>query len=133
MTFFFGYVGRITLNALFAFLLVCELIVDTGNWLIIQPVRGKGLRWRSAVEQFVEFGARSMPIVGLISFLVGGHYRITIGLHPGTMGSNTLYRRSCRYFRNTRTCPAHGSHPDNRQKRVGHYCRNRHHESSRRN
>lgn len=67
----FGYIGRTTLNALFAFTLVCHLIVDTLNWLFIQPLLGKGLRWRSAVEQFVEFGSRSMPIVGLISFLVG--------------------------------------------------------------
>ncbi len=71
MTLFFGQVGRSTLNGLFALLLVCQLIVDTGNWLFVQPLLGKGLRWRSAVEQFVEFGARSMPIVGLISFLVG--------------------------------------------------------------
>ncbi|MCK5862874.1 MAG: ABC transporter permease [Candidatus Hydrogenedentes bacterium] len=71
MTLFFGYVGRTTLNSLFSFALVCQLMLDTLNWLFLQPLLGKGLRWRSAIEQFVEFGARSMPIVGLITFLVG--------------------------------------------------------------
>jgi len=37
----------------------------------VAPLRGKGLRVRSTVEQFVEFGVRSLPIVGLICFLIG--------------------------------------------------------------
>lgn len=47
------------------------LIVETLTWLIVAPLRGKGLRVRSTVEQFVEFGVRSLPIVGLICFLIG--------------------------------------------------------------
>lgn len=66
-----GYSGRAAIDALKALLAVCVLIVDTLNWLAIQPFRGKGLRLRSTVEHFVEFGVRSMPIVGLICFLVG--------------------------------------------------------------
>lgn len=66
-----GATGRYTLNALYAGALVCVLMVDTVNWLVWQPLRGRGLRVRSTVEHFVEFGYRSMPIVGMISFLIG--------------------------------------------------------------
>ena len=71
MTFVFGHIGRVTLNALFAASTVCVLIVETFNWMIVQPLRGKGLRVRSTIEQFHEFGVNSMPIVGMICFLVG--------------------------------------------------------------
>lgn len=71
MAVFFGTAGRYTLNGLFAAATVCVLMVDTLNWLLVQPLRGRGLRLKSAVEHFVEFGYRSLPIVGLISFLVG--------------------------------------------------------------
>lgn len=66
-----GSTGRYALNALHAALTVCVLMVDTVNWIVVQPLRGKGLRLRSTVEQFVEFGYRSIPIVAMISFLVG--------------------------------------------------------------
>lgn len=66
-----GYPGRYALNFLRAGGLVCLLMVDTVDWMLVQPLRGKGLRMRSTVEHFVEFGVRSMPIVGLICFLVG--------------------------------------------------------------
>ncbi|MBI3119114.1 MAG: ABC transporter permease [Candidatus Hydrogenedentes bacterium] len=67
----FGYTGRVTLNSLYAASLVCVLMVDTVNWLLWQPLRGGGLRLRSALEHFVEFGVRSLPIVGMICFLIG--------------------------------------------------------------
>ena len=66
-----GRLGRSTLNALAAGAKVSVLVVDTLFWLVIAPIRGKGLRMRSAVESFVEFGVRSLPIVGMICFLVG--------------------------------------------------------------
>jgi len=66
-----GHTGRATLNGLYAASTVCVLMVDTLNWLIWQPLRGKGLRVRSTVEHFVEFGVRSLPIVGLICALIG--------------------------------------------------------------
>ena len=46
-------------------------MVDTMTWTIVAPLRGKGLRIKSAIESFVEFGVRSLPIVGMICFLVG--------------------------------------------------------------
>jgi len=66
-----GYTGRRTLNGLYAASLVCVLMVETINWMVVQPLLGRGLRVRSTVEHFVEFGVRSLPIVGMISFLVG--------------------------------------------------------------
>ncbi|GMW01076.1 MAG: ABC transporter permease [Candidatus Hydrogenedentota bacterium] len=66
-----GSTGRISLNGLYAFCCVCVLMLDTMNWLFIQPFRGKGLRLRSAVEHFVEFGVNSLPVVSLICFLIG--------------------------------------------------------------
>lgn len=66
-----GFIGRRFLLSLHSVLLVCVLMVDTFNWLIWQPLQGRGLRLRSALEHFVEYGFRSMPIVGLISLLVG--------------------------------------------------------------
>jgi phospholipid/cholesterol/gamma-HCH transport system permease protein len=71
MTATLGYTGRVTLNLLYAASTVCVLMVETVNWMLWQPLRGKGLRVRSTVEHFVEFGVNSMPIVGLICFLVG--------------------------------------------------------------
>nr|AUN36984.1 ABC-type transport system involved in resistance to organic solvents permease component [uncultured bacterium] len=71
MAVFLGTTGRYTLNGLFAAATVCVLMVDTMNWILIEPLRGRGLRLRSTIEHFVEFGYRSMPIIGMISFLIG--------------------------------------------------------------
>jgi len=71
LTYVVGTTGRVTLNALYAFGRVCVLIVDTVNWMCVQPMRGHGLRVRVTVQQFVEFGVNSLPIVCLICFLVG--------------------------------------------------------------
>ena len=66
-----GRVGRWSLDQLGAALRVSVLVVDTIAWMVVAPLRGKGLRVKSAVESFVEFGVRSLPIVGMICFLVG--------------------------------------------------------------
>ena len=71
MTAIVGNTGRTTLNALYAAAGVCVLMVETINWIVVQPFRGKGLRVKSVVEHVVEFGANSLPIVGMICFLVG--------------------------------------------------------------
>lgn len=71
MTALVGNIGRLSLNSLYAFCRVCVLIVDTIYWSFLGPIRGKGLRVRSTVEQFVEFGVNSLPIVSLICFLIG--------------------------------------------------------------
>lgn len=66
-----GVVGRVSLNVLFGVCRVCVLIYDTFAWLVVAPLKGKGLRVRAAIEQFVEFGVHSLPIVSLICFLIG--------------------------------------------------------------
>ena len=66
-----GAIGRWTLNQLATGARVSVLMVDTIAWMVVAPLRGKGLRVKSAVESFVEFGVRSLPIVGMICFLVG--------------------------------------------------------------
>ena len=66
-----GTTGRLTLNAAYAACRACVLIVDTAQWSLIQPLRGKGLRVRSTLLHFVQYGVDSLPIVGLISFLIG--------------------------------------------------------------
>jgi phospholipid/cholesterol/gamma-HCH transport system permease protein len=66
-----GRVGRWALGQLAAAFRVSVLMVDTMVWLVVAPLKGQGFRWRSAVEHLVEFGLRSMPIVGMICFLVG--------------------------------------------------------------
>ena len=68
---FAGAVGRWALNLLAAGARVSVLIVDTVTWLVVAPFKGKGLRIRSTVEHFVEFGVRSIPIVSMICFLIG--------------------------------------------------------------
>ena len=66
-----GRIGRWALEQLAAALRVSVLMVETIVWLVVAPLKGKGFRWRSSVEDFVEFGVRSLPIVGMISFLIG--------------------------------------------------------------
>ncbi|MCP4903118.1 MAG: ABC transporter permease [bacterium] len=66
-----GRIGRWALGQLAAAMRVSVLVVDTLAWIIVAPIRGKGLRWRSSIENFVEFGVRSLPIVGMICFLIG--------------------------------------------------------------
>ncbi|MCP4643828.1 MAG: ABC transporter permease [bacterium] len=66
-----GATGRATLGFLHGMGRVCVLIVDTMHWTFVAPVRGRGLRVRSTIYNFVEIGAHSLPIVGLICFLIG--------------------------------------------------------------
>jgi phospholipid/cholesterol/gamma-HCH transport system permease protein len=66
-----GRLGRWVLEVLATGARVSVLMVDTVTWMVVAPLRGQGLRVRSTVENFVEFGVRSMPIVGLICFLIG--------------------------------------------------------------
>ncbi len=66
-----GRLGRWTLEQFGAALRVSVLMVDTLFWLVVGPLKGRGFRWRSSVRHFVEFGVRSLPIVGMICFLIG--------------------------------------------------------------
>lgn len=71
MTWVLGYTGRLALNGVYAMARVCVLIADTIYWIAWAPLRGRGLRIKSTVINFVEYGAHSLPIVSLICFLIG--------------------------------------------------------------
>ena len=66
-----GLTGRMVLNLLYVMSRIALLVTNTLYWSFLAPVKGKGLRWRATVEQFVEYGMHSLPIVTLISFLIG--------------------------------------------------------------
>jgi phospholipid/cholesterol/gamma-HCH transport system permease protein len=71
ITYITGATGRVTLNSLFAAAQVCSLILSTLYWSFLAPLLGKGLRVRSTIEHIAKFGMDSLPVVGLISFLIG--------------------------------------------------------------
>ncbi len=71
MTAMLGYAGRGAILALATFLRASTLILDTLHWTIVAPFRGKGLRMRAAIEQFVIIGFDALPIVTLICLLMG--------------------------------------------------------------
>ena len=71
MTSLAGIVGRWALDLLGAWVRASTLMADAMSELVLAPLRGKWIPVRSTVESFVEFGTRSLPIVGMITFLVG--------------------------------------------------------------
>jgi phospholipid/cholesterol/gamma-HCH transport system permease protein len=83
-----GRLGRWGLRQFAAVLRVSVLMVDTMRWLVVAPLTGRGFRWRSSVEHFVEFGVRSLPIVGMICFLVGVIIALQASYTLGQWGAN---------------------------------------------
>ena len=67
----FGRVGRNTLSFLEQLGRVTHLASQTFYWTFVAPFKGKGLRWKSTIEQMVRMGFESLPIVMTISFFVG--------------------------------------------------------------
>ncbi|MFP5212040.1 MAG: MlaE family ABC transporter permease [Acidobacteriota bacterium] len=47
------------------------LFRETMRWMIVKPLQGKPLRFRAAVGQMEEVGVKSIPIVFLVSFVIG--------------------------------------------------------------
>ncbi len=66
-----GSIGRSVVQVLVHVDRLARLGVDVFWWMFVAPLKGKGLRWRSAVEQMVRIGYDSVPIVCTISFFVG--------------------------------------------------------------
>lgn len=71
MTAIVGYTGRTFLYGVHTFFAASSLIVDTLFWLLVAPFSGRGLRVKAATEQFVIIGFNSLPIVFLITVLIG--------------------------------------------------------------
>ncbi|MGC9194466.1 MAG: MlaE family ABC transporter permease [Syntrophobacteraceae bacterium] len=44
---------------------------ETMRWLLVKPFQGKPLRLRAAIAQMDEVGVKSVPIVALVSFVIG--------------------------------------------------------------
>lgn len=44
---------------------------ETMRWSVVKPFQGKPLRWRAAIAQMEEVGVKSIPIVALVSFVIG--------------------------------------------------------------
>lgn len=63
--------GRPAIHALVHLARLNDLGMKTLHWMVVAPLRGKKIRWRSVVEQSVRVGWESIPIVGVISFFVG--------------------------------------------------------------
>ncbi len=68
---FLGGLGRYVLDFLVQLSRISDLAGKTFYWIFIGPLKGKGLRWKSTIEQMVLMGYDSIPIVGLITFFVG--------------------------------------------------------------
>lgn len=66
-----GSIGRQTLQLLAHLSKIASLGKDALYWTIIAPFQGKGLRWRSTIDQMVLIGFNSIPIVSVICFFVG--------------------------------------------------------------
>lgn len=50
---------------------IAYLFRDTMRWAIVKPFQGKPLRARAALVQMDEVGVKSIPIVALVSFVIG--------------------------------------------------------------
>jgi phospholipid/cholesterol/gamma-HCH transport system permease protein len=44
---------------------------ETMKWTLVKPFRGKPIRFRAAIAQMDEVGVKSIPIVALVSFVIG--------------------------------------------------------------
>ncbi|MBW2122541.1 MAG: ABC transporter permease, partial [Deltaproteobacteria bacterium] len=68
---FLGNVGNRTLTAMAGLSHASRLINETIYWLFAGPLKKKGFRWTSTVDQMVLIGYEAVPIVSLISLAVG--------------------------------------------------------------
>ncbi len=68
---FFGSIGHSTLTFFGRVYDATQLTLDSMYWLFVAPLRGKGLRWRTSVEQMVLIGVNSIPIISTLSLAVG--------------------------------------------------------------
>jgi phospholipid/cholesterol/gamma-HCH transport system permease protein len=50
---------------------IAFLFSETFRWVVVQPLRGKPLRWKAIVLQMDEVGVKSIPIAFLVSFFIG--------------------------------------------------------------
>lgn len=68
---FFGAIGQRTLLFFGRIYDATQLTLDSMYWMTVAPLRGKGLRWKSSVEQMVVIGVNSIPLIAMLSMIVG--------------------------------------------------------------
>ena len=68
---FFGAIGQMTLIFFGRVYDATALALDSMYWMTVAPLRGKGLRWKSSVEQMVVVGVNSIPLIAMLSMIVG--------------------------------------------------------------
>ncbi|PID56060.1 hypothetical protein CSB45_13255 [candidate division KSB3 bacterium] len=68
---FFGAIGHRTLLFFGRIYGAAALALDSMYWMTAAPLQGKGLRWKSSVEQMVVIGVNSIPLVSILSMIVG--------------------------------------------------------------
>ncbi len=68
---FLGSLGHQTLMFFGRVYDATRLTLDALYWMTIAPLSGKGLRWRSSVEQMVVIGVNSIPLIAMLSMIVG--------------------------------------------------------------
>jgi phospholipid/cholesterol/gamma-HCH transport system permease protein len=71
MTAVLSYIGRNTLAFLRYLTGLYDLTSKAAYWTFVAPLKGRGLKWGSAVHQMVLVGVDSVPIVSLISLFIG--------------------------------------------------------------
>lgn len=71
MTSILAAVGSSTIRSLEYIGGLSRLVTRSLYWTIVAPLRGKGLRWRSSVEQMVIVGFNALPIVMAIAGFIG--------------------------------------------------------------
>jgi phospholipid/cholesterol/gamma-HCH transport system permease protein len=71
MTAVLGYIGRNTLALLRYLSGLYDLTARAAYWTFVAPLKGRGLKWGSAIHQMVLVGVNSVPIVSLISLFIG--------------------------------------------------------------
>lgn len=67
----FGSIGRKSLEFFVHLGRISELSQRTFYWMVVAPLKGKPVRWRSTIDQMVAMGVNSIPIVAIICFFVG--------------------------------------------------------------
>lgn len=68
---FFGSIGQRTLLFFGRIYDATQLTCNSIYWMTVAPLRGKGLRWKSSVEQMVVIGVNSIPLIAMLSMIVG--------------------------------------------------------------
>lgn len=68
---FLGFIGYKTIFFFGKVYEATQLTLDAMYWMIVAPLRGKGLRWKSSIDQMVLIGVTSIPIISILSLFVG--------------------------------------------------------------